>query len=177
MKTSVPTIPEGLELVTAQDSLIIRRVWLSWKIAPLAVFAVIWDLFLFFWYSQVLSRPHPPLMAVFFPIGHIAVGLGLTYFVAASLVNKTDIVISGLAIRVATGPAPWIGNKEINVEEITDVLVRERRGSKGSRTFAVMYADRSRKERKLVSSLAESDQAEFIAKMIRETLGLKKVIG
>jgi len=36
----------------------------------------------------------------------------------------------------------------------------------------VMYADRSRKERKLVASLAESDQAEFVAQTIRNSLGL-----
>ncbi len=172
MSKPAPTIPEGLDLVTASDGIIIRQVWLTWKIAPLALFAIVWDTFLFFWYSQVLSRPNPPFMAVFFPIGHIAVGIGLSYYVLAALVNKTDIVISGSGVRVTTGPAPWIGNKEVRIEEITDVVVRERSGNRGSTNYTVMYADHSRREKKLVASLSESDQAEFVAQTIRDSLGL-----
>ncbi|MES2597542.1 MAG: hypothetical protein V4662_19495 [Verrucomicrobiota bacterium] len=139
----------------------------------MALFAVAWDSFLFFWYSRLLSEPNPPLMAVLFPIGHIAVGFSITYYVLASLVNKTDIVISSSGVRVVTGPAPWLGNKEVRVDDITAVVVRERRGNRGSMSFNVMYADRSRKEKKLVTSLAELDQAEFVAQMIREAIGLK----
>ena len=172
MSTPAPTIPEGLNLLPAANGIIIRQVWLTWKIAPLALFAIVWDGFLFFWYSQALSRPHPMLFTILFPIGHVAVGLGLTYYVIASLVNKTDILISSASVRVATGPAPWIGNKEVSVDEITDVVVRERSGNRGSTSYTVMYADRSRQERKLVSFLSESDQAEFVAQTIRDSLGL-----
>ena len=172
MSSPTPTIPEGLDLLPAPEGLVIRKAWLTWKIAPLALFAIVWDGFLIFWYSQVLSRPHPPLMAVFFPILHVSVGVGLTYFVLASLVNKTDILISSSRVRVATGPAPWFGNKEVSVEEITDVIVRVRYGNRGSMSYTVMYADRARKERTLVVSLAESDQAEFVAQTIRDSLGL-----
>ena len=172
MSTPTPTIPEGLDLLSAANGLVIRKVWLTWKIAPLALFAIVWDGFLFFWYHQVLSLPHPMLFTILFPIGHVAVGLGLTYYVIASLVNKTDILISSASVRVATGPAPWIGNKDVSVDEITEVVVRERSGNRGSKSYTVMYADRARKERKLVSYLAESDQAEFVAQTIRDSLGL-----
>jgi hypothetical protein len=173
MTTISRTIPEGLDLVVAQDGITVRKVWLTWKILPLAGFAVIWDTFMFFWYSQVLSKPNPPLIMVFFPIGHVAVGIGLTYYVVAALVNKTDVVISSSGIRVVTGPAPWFGNKEVRVEDITDIMVRERWGNRGRKTYNVMYADRSQKERKLVSWLPESDQAGYIAETIRDTLGLR----
>jgi hypothetical protein len=49
-------------------------------------------------------------MAVFFPIGRIPVGSGITYYVVAALVNNTDIVIPSSGVRVETGPAPLIGN-------------------------------------------------------------------
>ena len=86
--------------------------------------------------------------------------------------NKTDILISSASVRVATGPAPWIGNKEVSVDEITEVVVRERSGNRGSKSYTVMYADRARKERKLAASFPESDQAEFVAQTIRDSLGL-----
>lgn len=173
MSNSSLTIPEGLDLLTTSDGAVIRKVWLTWKIAPLALFAIFWDGFIFFWYFAALSKPHPRLIEVFFPIGHVAVGVGITYYVLASLVNKTDIVISRSGVRVTTGPAPWVGNKEIRVEEIADVIVRERSWNRGSRTFVVMYADRSLKEKKLVTGLSEPDQADFVARTIREAIGLK----
>jgi hypothetical protein len=157
------------------DGVTVRSVWLTWKIAPLALFAVIWDSFLFFWYSQALSKPNAPLMMILFPIGHVAVGLGITYYLLASLVNKTDVIVSSSGVTVVTGPAPWIGNKVVKADDITQVLVRERAGNRNSRTYAVMYADRNRKEKNLVRSLAESDQAEFIALVIRRTLNLAPV--
>ena len=172
MNPSLDTIPEGLDVLHTPEGTIIRRVWLTWKIVPLGLFAIFWDGFLFFWYSKVLSTPHPPLMAVFFPIGHIAVGIGITYYVFAALVNKTDIVVSSSGVRVTSGPAPWIGNKEVRADEMTRVLVRERTVKNG-RAFNVMYADLSCKERKLVTSLAEHDQAHFIAATIEQNLGLK----
>lgn len=172
MTPSLPTIPEGLNLIPAADGFVIRRVWLTWKVLPLALFAAFWDSFLFFWYSNALSAPHPPLMMVLFPLVHVAVGVGLTYFVLASLLNRTDVTVLPGKVRVHTGPAPWAGNKEVGAQEITALIVRERTGNKGSRTFNVMYVDPARKERKLVSSLAESDQAEFIAQVARQVLRL-----
>lgn len=172
MKSELPTIPEGLDLVPLDGGAIVRRVWLTWKVAPLALFAVVWDSFLFFWYSQALKNPNAPLMSIIFPLGHVAVGVGITYYVLASLVNKTDITVSPAGVTVVTGPAPWIGNKAVKAGDITDVMVRERSGSRNRRTFNVMYADQARKERKLVTWLAESDQAEFIAQVIRHALNI-----
>ena len=170
MPPDSPTIPEGLDVIPTGDGVTVRKVWLTWKIAPLALFAIVWDAFLVFWYSQALANPNRPLMSIIFPIGHVAVGIGITYYVLASLVNKTDITVSSSAVTVVTGPAPWIGNKSVRADEVTDVIVRERSGSRNSRTYNVMYADRIHKERKLVTWLAESDQAEFIAQVIRRTL-------
>jgi len=172
MDSSLPTIPEGLDLIPRNDGAIIRRVWLSWKIAFLAVFAVFWDSFLYFWYAHALGKPNVPLMTLLFPLMHVAVGIGLTYYVLASLVNKTDIEISPSGVKIATGPAPWIGNKEVSAGEITAVLVRERSSNRNRRSYSVMYADRARKERKLVTWLPELDQAEFIAEVVRRTLAL-----
>jgi hypothetical protein len=166
------TIPEGLDLITSPRGIVIRKVWRSWKLIPMALFAVAWDSFLFFWYTQAFSTPNPPLMMVIFPIGHVAVGVGLTYYIVAAFVNSTDVTISSSGVQVKTGPAPWIGNKEVRVEDIRDILVRERAANRGARTYNVMYADRSRKERKLIAWIPHPDQAEFIAETIRDTLGL-----
>lgn len=166
------SIPQGLELLSTSHGIIIRKIWRSWKILPLAIFAAIWDSFLFFWYSQVITSHHAPLMAILFPIGHVAVGVGLTYYVVIAWINKTDVVVSASSVRVSSGPAPWVGNREVPTDQITDVVVRVRQGNRGRRTYEIMYVDPSRREKKLVSWLSEADQAEYIAATIRDTLAL-----
>jgi hypothetical protein len=167
------SIPEGLELMETAEGLTIRRTWMNWRIAPMALFAVVWDCFLVFWYHQVLSKPNPPLIAVLFPIGHVAVGISITYYVIASFVNKTDVIISSLGVRTISSPFPWFGNRGVSRVDITEVKARERVGSRGSRSYSVVYVNGERKEKTLVSSLAQDDQAEFMAITIRTALNLK----
>jgi len=168
-----PTIPEGLDLIPTTDGAIVRRVWLSWRTVPLALFAVVWDAFLVFWYWQALSRPSTPVMAVVFPVMHVGVGIGITYYVLASLVNKTDVAVARAGVTVSTYPLPWTDNRTLSADQITDVLVRTRTWSRNSTTHVVMYADRARKERRLVSGLSQSEQAEFIAQVVRQTLQIE----
>jgi hypothetical protein len=176
MRTPPSTIPEGLDLINDADGVTIRKVWRTWLVAPLAIFAIFWDGFLFFWYSQAISQPSMELklMILFFPLIHVAAGVGITYYVIASLFNKTDVVISLSGIKVSTYPFPWFGSKEVKREEITDIIVRERIGNRNRRTYAIMYVDFSKKERKLIASIPESDQAEFIEQTIRDTTGIRK---
>jgi hypothetical protein len=170
--TTPYTIPEGFDVIDAPGSLTIRRTWLTWKIAPLILFVIFWDGFLIFWYTMALGKAHAPLMMILFPLIHVAVGVSLTYFVIASFFNKTDIIIAPTNVRVATGPLPWIGNCEIRREDVSSILVRERSGNRGRISYEVMYADRARKERKLVGYITQSEQARFIAARVRQIFGL-----
>jgi hypothetical protein len=172
------TIPEGLDLVRdpsgAGNS--IRRVWRSWKLVPLGIFACFWCSVIFSLYYRLLSRPHPDAFALLFPMIHLGVGVGLIYFVVASFLNTTEIQITPSGVRVATGPVPWSGNKRISASDIRGVMVRERRGNRGAVSYAVVYADPSGKEIP-VATLSESDQADFVCRKIQMGLGLKKTEG
>ena len=167
------SIPEGLDFIPSPPGGTIRKVWRSWQLLPLAFFACLWDSFLVRFYRQILSQPHPNPVLVLFPTIHLAVGVGLSYFVFASLFNKTDILISPDGLRVATGPMPWIGNVSIARSEIRAVKVRERVSSKGRVSRAIVYVDPSGKEKSFGSSAYQSDQAEYICRVIRPTLGLR----
>jgi hypothetical protein len=162
----LPTIPQGLDLINAMGHQTIRKTWRSWTLLPLAIFAVVWNLFLVGLYSTMFSGDKAPLIALLFPLGHVAVGVGLTYFVIAGLFNTTDINISAAQVEVKIGPFPWRGNKTVRSSEIGEVLVRERRGNKGRVSYAVLYADRRGREQNLATGFAESDQAEYVAEMV-----------
>lgn len=164
------TIPEGLDLIPTRNGSIVREVWRGWEIIPLALFACVWDAFLVFWYSMATKAESIPWIVVVFPLGHVAVGVGITYSVFALLVNRKDVVISPGSVQVIIGPLPWLGNKTVKNDEIRGVLVRERTSGKRGFSYQIMYVDRARKERCLVASVKRSEQAEFIAGMIRQIL-------
>jgi len=167
-----PSIPQGLDLIPSASGQVVRKVWRNWTLIPLVFFIIAWDGFLIFWYVMA-TRPGAPLLMKLFPLLHVAMGIGLTYYVIASFFNKTDITISLSGVEVKTSPLPWPGNKFIRYDQITDILVRERVGNKGSRSYRVLYVDPSSKERYVTGHFRLREQAEFVSALVRQTLNLK----
>lgn len=168
-----PAVPDRIEIATGTDSVVIRRSWRSWKIiVPGAIFAVVWDSFLFFWYFSALSKGGTPWLMIVFPLGHVAVGIGVTYFVISSIVNRTDIEISGQRVTVRTHPLPWFSDRDLASTEIVDTRIKYSYSSNRSGTYELRYRTPSNREKKLVGGLTD-DESEFIEYHIRTTLGLK----
>lgn len=168
------SIPQGLDIIESVNFTTIRRVWISWIIIPLIPFAIVWNCFLFFWYSMAM-KGHPPLIFILFPLVHVCVGIWLIYLIIATFFNKTDIECNALGVRVRTYPIPWIGNCAVRADEIKGIVVRQRRSQNRNNlngvSYSVMYVDPTRKERTLVRGLTESEQAAFIAQVVKNILG------
>lgn len=180
---SAPSIPEGLDVIQEGDHAIIRRRWFSHVVWFLLFFCVAWDSFLVFWYGMALG-PHKPgdgfsLMVVIFPIAHVAVGIGLSYFVLCTFFNRTDLVLADSSLRVRTYPLPWVGNKTVAAADLAGFLVRERgqRNSDSAVSYAVVYVDRQNKERPLVKMLTNEDQAAYLANALTRFYILKDGAG
>ena len=173
--SSTGTIPEGWDLRQGPEGTVLYRSWRSWAVLPLIAFTVFWDGFLAFVYVAMFRSPHHvPLVGILFPLLHVAVGLGLTYSIFTTLFNRTEVRITSGGVRVYQGPLPMWGNQTVSRGDIADILVRNRSGSRGSVSYSVMYVDRDRRERPLLASVSQSDQAEFIAGTIRQRLGLRE---
>lgn len=166
-------IPEGLDLLTDYQGLVIRRKWFSHIVWFLLIFAIVWDGFLVFWYSALgHSGPKGPdgLFALFFylfPIGHVAVGIGLTYFCVSLFVNTTDLLARPDALQVTTYPLPWPGSKTIRRDQLAGFLVRESWSSGGensapTRQFKVSYVDATNHEQPLLRRVSTREQADYI---------------
>ena len=166
------SIPEGLDVLQQGDAVIIRRSWRTLAALPIFIFLIPWFGFLGFWYYHAFTMKHAPLVMFLFPLIHLAAGLGLAYFAAASLINSTNITISTSSVKCETGPLPWRGNRSLPAEVIRGLVVRERSGNKGSVRYAIMYIDAANKEHSLLLPLSRRKQADFIAASIRELLGL-----
>ena len=118
----------------------ITRTWFGLQTILLTGFALIWDLFLLFWYQKVLEHD-AKIIFIIFPLLHVAVGVGLTYYVIARWFNSTHIYVSMLQLGIRHRPVPWIGYKEIPAGNIAQLYSKEKihtaRTEQGSATKSV----------------------------------------
>ena len=168
METDIP-IPEKIELIPTFEGTTIRRTWFSLKAIPIAIFAIAWDSFLFFWYTIAFGAEDAPLMMKLLPIGHVAVGIGITYFAIASFLNKTDVTVSNYELTVKTHPLKWLGDKNLNVSEIKDLRLTEKNVQNGS-SYTLHYVDSNNRQKKLLSYISEPEQAQYYLSKLQQML-------
>lgn len=146
-------------------------------------FCVAWDGFLFFWYSMALSR-HPVVTdpLVWFPLLHVAVGVGLTYSTLAGFVNRTSVVVGGGELSVRHGPLPWPGNRTVATPDIRQLYREERisntrRGRSASYHLCAVTLDN--RLLRVIGSVPGADVALYLEQAIERALGIedRKVAG
>jgi hypothetical protein len=164
-RVSVRELADGVEL---------RVRWFQPAAWFLLFFVVAWDGFLVFWYSIALGTGAPWIMSVF-PIAHLAVGVGLTYFTAALFFNTTTVTATRERFRVAHGPVPWAGNAEFQSSELEQLYCKERvtRGKRGESVSYELFANRkSGPSVRVLKSAADAEQALFLEQRIERALGI-----
>ena len=112
--------------------------WFNATYLFLAIFCVAWDSFLIFWYSMAFGDHHAPWIMKVFPIGHVAVGVCLTYATLCGFLNATTLTVSHDALSVRHRPLPWAGNRTLPATSIRQ-LHCERSGSR-SRSGGTVYS-------------------------------------
>jgi len=123
---SAPPRPKKIQKeVGPSNELYLKKAWFSPMYFGLMFFCIAWDSFLVFWYSIAFTTNAPWLMLVF-PIGHLAIGVGMTYTVIAGLFNKTHIFADRYTIIVRHRPIPWKGNRELECMDIKRLYLEEK---------------------------------------------------
>ena len=84
-------IPERFKVVRSANELIVSWRWWKAQFVFLLFFCIAWDAFLLFWYFGAPSGGG--LIFKIFPIAHVAVGVGLSYYVLTGFVNHTTIAV------------------------------------------------------------------------------------
>jgi hypothetical protein len=138
------------------------------------LFAICWNAFLVFWYTTAFSGSGPWLVYVF-PLGHVAVGVGIGYGALAGLLNKTTVAVSGRELIVRHGPLPWRGNHRIPASEVLQfyAVEKEDRGKNGvTLTYGVKAVMNGGRELSLVTKLTESGQALYLEQALETALGI-----
>jgi hypothetical protein len=176
MKTEMLDVglPRGLSLERFGTRMRIVRKWFSLKVIPLAIFAMVWDGFLFFWYANALEGGS--LITILFPLGHVSVGLGITYYVIAGFLNRTYIDVDRGRIQVRHRPIPYFGNKKLRSRDIKQLYAKEKIGSDNNAgSFEVFVLTKDKKSISLIKGLESDEQALFIEQEIEKYLRLEDV--
>ena len=153
-----------------------RRRWLSWTLLFLVPFCFVWNSFLVGWYS-IAAGSGASFFMLIFPLGHVAVGLGLAYLVVAMLFNETTISVDRGAVSVAHGPVPWRGNLRLDRSAIRQLYGKKTLsyGKNGvSVTYALWASLTDGRARSLVSGVnLDADQVLYLEHRIETALGIE----
>lgn len=174
MTNHVTPIPEGLDLLTDYQGVTIRRKWYNPIAWGLLIFAICWDSFLINWYAMAGHiKGGDPMTLIFFifPLGHVAVGVGLTYFCLCLFCNTTDLLLRPDHLEITTYPLPWLGSKTIPRQELTGFIVREKHSqtkSGRSVSYKVSYVDATNHEKSLLGYVSNREQADYICNYLSQ---------
>lgn len=186
-----PRKPQGDVPIPAQftveddgHELTIRQRWFQWAILFLMFFAIAWDSFLVGWYSMFAGGGGPPgvfgIVFFVFPIAHVAVGVGLTYFVLAGFLNSTVIRVADGMLSVRHGPLPWRGNLDLPTDGIEQIYcqnkIHKSRDDDGHTRTSMQYevhAVINGQKQKLLGGLHEADHALFVEQRLERFLGIE----
>lgn len=149
--------------------------WFKAQALFLAFFCIFWDGFLLVWYGVALGSEETPLMMVLFPLGHVAVGAGLTYWTVAQFVNRTWIEASRNRLVIRHGPLRWKANLDLAGSELVQLYGREEihRGKNGvSVSYSLNAIDRKGTQRKLLMGLTEVEQVLWLEQALERQLGI-----
>jgi hypothetical protein len=168
--------PPGYIVDDSGQGLRIIRRWFHPVLYLLLFFCIAWDSFLVFWYSMAF-RNNAPWIVIVFPIAHLAVGVGLTYYTIAGFFNRTTITIEGDEISVRHGPVPWMGNVRVPIDDLAQIRWERNkqlnRNGGVSFTYRVKGVTRGGASITLISALTDRNQAVFIQQQIEGRLGLR----
>jgi hypothetical protein len=175
-------LPKQFHLDNWGPELTITHRWYTHSVWLLLIFCIFWDGFLVMWYSTAASalasgQGSGMLWLMFvFPLLHVAVGVGLTYFVISCFVNKTVIRAAAGELTVTHGPLPWGGSRHLLTSDLKQIFcVQQRRHQDHDcrYTYNVEALQRDGSRVTLLGSLPELDQARFIEQHVEQHLKLR----
>lgn len=187
-KEDVP-VPDRFTVEDDGQQLIIRQRWFQWGLFFLLFFAIAWDSFLVGWYWMLTSGPFAgndgmpgPMKLIFFvfPIAHVAVGVGLTYFVLAGFLNSTVIRVADGMLSVRHSPLPWRGNLDLPTDGIEQIYCQNKlstsRDDDGHTSTSMQYevhAVINGQKKQLLRGLHAADHALFVEQTLEKFLNLE----
>jgi hypothetical protein len=171
--------PATLVVQDEGDIRVMRRRWFRPMYFFLLFFCVAWDSFLVFWYTMGIfggAKGGMDWLFFVFPICHVAVGVGLTYFVLAGFLNKSYIGVTPDRLYVRHRPVPWPGNIDLPTAAVKEVYIeRSYTQQTGNRPVQQMYnvnaVAEDGRSKKVLGGL-ELPEAQYATQTLNDWLNL-----
>lgn len=156
-------LPQRLTVSREGGGLRIERRWFSWTAIFMILFCTVWFGFLAVWYAIAFTTGN--LLMLLFPLLHVAAGVFVAWWTAATLFNRTEFVISGGQLSVRHGPVPVPGKRDVPTRDL-EQLYCEEHVSRSRNGVTITYSVRARttdgRMVVLLKDLPDRDQALFI---------------
>ena len=173
--------PREIQVDDQPHRLLMTRRWFHPMLIFLAFFCLFWDGFLVVWYTAgaFFARQAGPasLIMFLFPLVHVAVGVGLTYYVIAGFFNRTVVTVTQERFSIVHGPLPWWGNRELRRDEVRQLYcqrhVSTNKNGSTSTNFSVNAVTADGQKLKLLSGLHDLDAAIYLEQQIEARMGIK----
>ncbi|MAQ15730.1 MAG: hypothetical protein CMN30_13170 [Sandaracinus sp.] len=155
------------------------RRWWTPVVIFLTFFTLFWDGFLVLWYGIALSGGASGGTAIMlcFPLIHVAVGVGLTWFVVASWFNRTDVRVADGRLTCTHGPIPVPFDKakpvaldDVDLFEVEATRVRQRSGRNAQSRWTVMARMRDGRKVPVVTRIGAEEHARFLQRRLERQL-------
>jgi hypothetical protein len=168
-------LPPGMAIQATPHGLVLTRRWFTWIVLFLIPFCLVWNGFLITWYSVALST-QAPAMALGFPLIHVGVGVFLTYYTLATLINRTRLSVERGELVIRHGPLPWFGYRRVPGILIDQLYCKAHvtQGKNGPHTqYQLWMIHTQGKHEKLHASSLSIEQALYIEQQIEKALGIR----
>ncbi len=121
-----------------------------------------------------VNRPAngPAWILIVFPICHVAVGVGRTYFILAGFFNATRVLVDGDFVHVRHRPIPWWGNRDAERSLIQAIEVDTAMLENGTPRVPVSANQADGRQIVLVSNVSKM-QGRYIGYTLAEYLGVE----
>lgn len=168
--------PNQITVRKSPHHLQITRTWFEMKHVLLLPLAIAWDAFIFWGYKMIFSAPKVDIFPVLFLLLPLSLGISLTYFALAGLLNKTTVDLTPNTTSIKDTPLPFWRNKQIASKDIFQLYckkVKMRNGLYWIDIISVHAIMNNQNSIALLSSLKTTEQALFIKQEIENFLGIK----
>jgi hypothetical protein len=171
-------LPEEFDLRDSPRGLSVSWRWFSRTYLLMLGFCAFWDGFMVLWYALAIAN-RLVLMGLF-GLLHAGVGVWLTYWTLAGLLNRTRVEVRGGVLSIRHFPIPWRGNRDLRARDIDQLFCAEetshgRDGTDGAKVTyqlkAILKSDGHTMT--LLSGLNDPQQALFLEQRLEEKLGIE----
>lgn len=165
--------PKGMTIEEDAHGVRIIRRWFRPAIIALLLFTLFWDGFMVVWFTIAITQG--VWFMALFGLLHGAVGVGLSYSVVASFVNRTIIEINERELSIRHEPLPWPGNKTLPTLEVDQLYCQhtESHGKNGATHRYGVHARLRDGRAEELASFNDAQEALFLEQRVEQILGLE----